>query len=381
MSSVADPADQTSIEYVPSIGRRARVDSWETRTSRPTARSARRSTTAAGTTPRELANYFVDEAQGLLPLYRQWIPDLERVPARERRRAEDDRPASTPTSSPSSTPPRRHAVERRRAVGPLPDRDRGDRAAAIHREQRDEAPHALDEAKETLAPVPRPRRRPHLRADERDRRRASARRRSGACTTRCSLPLFVWRYEKFDIDKHPWDDALETLMLVACEAMRGHLVGPSATGDMELIEPDDRYILRFDPCGSGGSARSAATRSRARRRAWRRRTTGRSTEEPHTWNHYTAGRLPLLRPLHRAHGGDADGPLRLPGPRHRPAARTGHDADGHAPEVPVADVQGPDEGARGVLRARAGARKPDTFGSKAHGAAELPYVTGMPGAG
>ena len=40
-------------------------------------------------------------------------------------------------------------------------------------------------------------------------------------------------------------------MLVACEAMRGHLVGPERTGDFELIETDDRYILRFDPCGSG----------------------------------------------------------------------------------------------------------------------------------
>ena len=69
---------------------------------------------------------------------------------------------------------------------------------------------------------------------------------------RVLLPLFVWRYEKFDIDKHPWDEALETLMLVACEAMRGHLVGPERTGDFELIELEDRFILRFDACGSGG---------------------------------------------------------------------------------------------------------------------------------
>ena len=40
-------------------------------------------------------------------------------------------------------------------------------------------------------------------------------------------------------------------MLVACEAMRGHLVGPERTGDMELVELEDRFILRFDPCGSG----------------------------------------------------------------------------------------------------------------------------------
>ena len=66
------------------------------------------------------------------------------------------------------------------------------------------------------------------------------------------LPLFAWRYEKFDIDKFPWDEGLEVLMTVACEAMRGHLVGPERTGDFELIEIDDRYMLRFDPCGSGG---------------------------------------------------------------------------------------------------------------------------------
>ena len=49
----------------------------------------------------------------------------------------------------------------------------------------------------------------------------------------------------------PGTRRLEVLMLVACEAMRGHLVGPERTGDLELIETEDRYMLRFDPCGSG----------------------------------------------------------------------------------------------------------------------------------
>ena len=34
--------------------------------------------------------------------------------------------------------------------------------------------------------------------------------------------------------------------------MRGHLGGPDRAGDIELQEFDDRYELRFDPCGSGG---------------------------------------------------------------------------------------------------------------------------------
>ena len=92
---------------------------------------------------------------------------------------------------------------------------------------------------------------------------------------RVLLPLFVWRYEKFDIDKHPWDEALEVLMLVACEAMRGHLVGPERTGDIELVE----YRGPLRSCASTpaapASGRSAATGSRARRRAWSRRTAGR----------------------------------------------------------------------------------------------------------
>ena len=66
------------------------------------------------------------------------------------------------------------------------------------------------------------------------------------------LPLFTWRYSKFDIDKHPWDQALETLLYVACEAMRGHLVGPRREGNFELWEESNRWGVRFDPCGSGG---------------------------------------------------------------------------------------------------------------------------------
>jgi hypothetical protein len=66
------------------------------------------------------------------------------------------------------------------------------------------------------------------------------------------LPLFTWRYSKFDIDKYEWDSALETLLYVACEAMRGHLVGPARDGNFELWEERDRWVVRFDPCGSGG---------------------------------------------------------------------------------------------------------------------------------
>ena len=198
---------------------------------------------------------------------------------------------------------------------------------------------------------------------------------------RVLLPLFVWRYEKFDIDKYPWDESLEILMLVACEAMRGHLVGPERTGDMELIELEDRYILRFDPCGSG---------QRTIRGDWIEGTPPRMeppydwtvTEEPHTWNHGTPGVclycthcIILMEEMPMDRFGY---PVRVVDPPRLPRHEQGSE---RPPEVPVADVQGPDPGARGVLRARR-AQEAGGVRVKAQGARELPVINaGLPGAG
>ena len=130
-------------------------------------------------------------------------------------------------------------------------------------------------------------------------------------------------------------------MLVACEAMRGHLVGPERTGDMELIETDDRYILRFDPCGSGGRTirgdRIEGTPPRTEPPYnWS------VSEEPHTWNHgkkgvchYCTHCVYLMEEIPMDRFG-------YPGPRDRstehPRDRTGRLAE----EVPVGDVQGSD---------------------------------------
>jgi len=66
------------------------------------------------------------------------------------------------------------------------------------------------------------------------------------------LPWFTTRYSEFDVDKHPWEEALRVNMMVAFEAMRGHLSGPGRRGDVEIEDLPDRYVMRFDPCGSGG---------------------------------------------------------------------------------------------------------------------------------
>jgi hypothetical protein len=66
------------------------------------------------------------------------------------------------------------------------------------------------------------------------------------------VPWFKTRYEQFDVSKVKWSDALEILMYVAIEAMRAHLAGSERDGDMEFFEEDDRFGVRFAPCGSGG---------------------------------------------------------------------------------------------------------------------------------
>lgn len=71
---------------------------------------------------------------------------------------------------------------------------------------------------------------------------------------RILLPLFSWRYDKFDTDRANWtEEILPNLLYVALEAMRSYLSTPERDGaPIELIEEDDRWIARFDPCGSGG---------------------------------------------------------------------------------------------------------------------------------
>jgi len=67
------------------------------------------------------------------------------------------------------------------------------------------------------------------------------------------------------------------------EGMRGHLSGPSRSGRVDVVEEDDRWVLSFDPCGSGG---------RMRRSDEERRQTPRTeepfafavTEEAHDWS-------------------------------------------------------------------------------------------------
>lgn len=64
-------------------------------------------------------------------------------------------------------------------------------------------------------------------------------------------PYLQERYQPFDIRERPYEETLYRNIYLSFEAMRGHLVGPDRTGDMEVDEHDDRIVISFDPCGSG----------------------------------------------------------------------------------------------------------------------------------
>ena len=110
----------------------------------------------------------------------------------------------------------------------------------------------------------------------------------GPMWERVLQPLFGQRYGEFDVEQTPWADTLESLIVLACEAMRGHLVGPDRTGDMELLELEDRFVLRFDPCGSGhrtirGDPIEGTPPRMEPPYEWG------VSEQGYSWNHYTKG--------------------------------------------------------------------------------------------
>lgn len=65
-------------------------------------------------------------------------------------------------------------------------------------------------------------------------------------------PYLQERYKPFDIRERPYEETLFRNIYLSVEAMRGHLVGPDRNGNMEVDEQDDRFVISFDPCGSGG---------------------------------------------------------------------------------------------------------------------------------
>jgi hypothetical protein len=368
---------ETSIEYSPHVGRRIRLGSWEDqkistyRKIREAIEDGRFDEAA------KLASYFVDEARVCFQIYRQWIPDLNAflaengVPKDELDRVNAEIVAKLDLPDGRAWDPYRQWDDFVNRIDDL--------VGSIHKQRSEEALATLVEAKETW-------RRCHDRDVDHTYGLMSeivarlGEGRIGDMWNKVLLPLFVWRYEKFDIDKHAWEEGLEVLMLVACEAMRGHLVGPERTGDFELIETDDRYILRFDPCGSGGRTIRGDTIEGTPARMdppynWS------VSAEPHPWNHFQSGVchycthcIALMEEMPIDRFGY---PVRVIDPPRHGAV----DEDGRPEKCQWQMFKDPTQVPEAYYE-RCGRTKPDRFGSRAIGSPDLPDVkAGMPGAG
>jgi hypothetical protein len=58
--------------------------------------------------------------------------------------------------------------------------------------------------------------------------------------------------DAYGTERRPWAESLPLLLADAAASLRGHLSGPGRTGEVSLREEEDRWVFRFDPCGSGG---------------------------------------------------------------------------------------------------------------------------------
>jgi len=65
-------------------------------------------------------------------------------------------------------------------------------------------------------------------------------------------PYIRERYMVYDLREHDYADTVFRNLYTTIEAMRAHLGGVDRRGDMGLEEFDDRWVVSFDPCGSGG---------------------------------------------------------------------------------------------------------------------------------
>jgi hypothetical protein len=65
-------------------------------------------------------------------------------------------------------------------------------------------------------------------------------------------PYIAERYAVFDTRLHPYASTVERNLYLVMEAMRAHLCGPERDGSLGFEEYPDRYVVSFDPCGSGG---------------------------------------------------------------------------------------------------------------------------------
>lgn len=67
--------------------------------------------------------------------------------------------------------------------------------------------------------------------------------------------LAGWFRQRYDVYNQL---TLEEQVRVTAEGMRCHLDGPERQGDFEIVEEPERFVFKWDPCGSGGVLRRKA---------------------------------------------------------------------------------------------------------------------------
>ncbi|WP_395308714.1 hypothetical protein V4U86_25890 [Mycobacterium sp. AMU20-3851] len=92
---------------------------------------------------------------------------------------------------------------------------------------------------------------------------------------------------RYALDNQPWADSANQLMIAIVDGFHAHLTGTGRQGDIELIEEPERIGFRFAPCGSGGRSLDARIADGAPRAAGPFNFA--VTTEPHDWAWNTVG--------------------------------------------------------------------------------------------
>ena len=170
-------------------------------------------------------------------------------------------------------------------------------------------------------------------------------RRIGPLWDELMAPMYE-TYDVYDTATHPWPRSMHRLILIAALSLRGHLSGPGRMGAIEITEEADRWVLSFDPCGSGGRTYRDDDREGSAHAAPLR------FRRDHGGPRLVLGqdrRLRLLRPLLPAQSAYAHPPLRLSDAGDRPTHLAGGTG---GRRLPLVDLQGPRARARRGLYQR-----------------------------
>lgn len=247
--SVAAPT--TTLTWSKTLGKRVREGAWPDQAVSTVQRIEEAMAAGQMEVAAQLVDYFMEEAKVCHNVYQVWVDGFERwlgergVPDAEVRaeRSRLDTLLAFPDGEPFTPLPRWRALGKR--AGALASELRGmalDEAAGRAR---------LDELREGWRQL-------HDRWTDLQsglltfiaRRFGEA--AIGDCYRAVLEPFLRERYGPYDIRERHYEETVERNLYLAFEAMRAHLVGPDRLGNMELTEHEDRWVIAFDPCGSGG---------------------------------------------------------------------------------------------------------------------------------